>query len=192
MVMTSTTHSECDVQLLKPVAAALARFPNAVSVSDETGFRVPTYLAPSKIPGAGVARYTKVALKKGEIIRLQSVEDGSLIAFKDLQSIQKFIAKEGIDFVANFSHAGPQDEVDTKGLVLINNPPYYINHGSKDEKNAEALWQGRVKISRTSKDVEAGEEILEDYREFGEIKWFEEFLMQEGRLPVRRFGELLG
>ena len=128
------------------VSAALLRFPNAEDVSEESGLLVPTHVGISTIPQAGIGRFLDVDVKKGEVIRIQKIGTPSLDAFDCVAALEYQLSKDGLKFIVDFGHVGPQDNPKTHGLLFINNPPLYSNHSTGQEMNMETVWEGDVKF----------------------------------------------
>ncbi|GCA64607.1 hypothetical protein KIPB_014801, partial [Kipferlia bialata] len=137
-------HPAAETNNTKGVQEALKRFPTVLDVGDETGLLLPTELAVSNIPEAGLGRFIKVDVKKGEMVRVQNVGVGSLLAFGDMEELKDYMEEEGVDVqhMEWFGHAGPQDNEETKGLLLLNDPPCYCNHGSAEDATMMTVYTG--------------------------------------------------
>mmetsp|Transcript_10710 Transcript_10710/g.16413 ORF Transcript_10710/g.16413 Transcript_10710/m.16413 type:complete len:194 (-) Transcript_10710:456-1037(-) len=187
----SSASSNTDKKFGEPVSIALSKYENAEEISNETGFQVPTRLGISTIPEAGLARFLCVDVKKGDIIRKQKLGGPNLDYFDSVASMEKRLNKDGLSFFEHFGHVGPQDAPETKGLLVTNFPPLYSNHCTGPNKNIETVWDGDVKYIRACRDAFAGEELMEDYRNFGKLEWFEQFLLEHNKTPVRILGEMI-
>ena len=170
----------------------LAKLHKWEDVANETGFKVETYLGSSTIPEAGLGRFVATDIKKGDIVRVQKIGDKTLECYASETDMAARIARDGIQYLEYFGHTGPQARPETRDLVFVNNPPLYSNHCTGAAKNIETVWDGDVKYIRATRDISPGEELMEDYRSFGEVGWFEAFLVLDGRVPVRQLGEMLG
>ena len=159
-------------------------------------FHQPTKIATSSIPNAGLGRIVLVDVKKGDIIRVQKIGSKNLESYAGPQDLTERLADPGYGWkwLEDFGHVGPQgkDAPETHGLLVVNNPPLYSNHDTGDKRNIETIWEGDTKYIRALRDIQAGEELFEDYRLFGELPWYEKFLTEHGRVPVRVLGSLVG
>ncbi|GIQ80968.1 hypothetical protein KIPB_001867 [Kipferlia bialata] len=181
----SHSHSECTV------CAALRAHPNAEEVSPLTGFAVPTHLGVSLIPGAGVGRFLDVGVRKGHPIRVQVVGSPSLPCYRGEEELVPVVQSKGVQYVEYFGHAGPQDAPETRGLLLLNDPPNYSNHKTGEEAAMRIVYEGGRKVYRATRDLVAGEELTQDYREYGLVQWYEEWLDSHGRQSSRALGHAL-
>ena len=57
-----------------------------------------------------------------------------------------------------------------------------------DNSNLYYIYTETEKICILRRDVEAGEEFMQDYTNFKEVKWFEEYLNAKNLVCPRQFG----
>ena len=69
----------------------------------------------------------------------------------------------------------------------MNFPPMYTNH-SRDP-NVSMHYNITEKLTILERDVIDGEEMVQDYAEYSEVKWFEDLLVEKGvKQSIRQFG----
>ena len=74
-----------------------------------------------------------------------------------------------------------------QGCICMNFPPMYTNHSTNP--NVTMHYHGTEKLTLLERDVVDGEEMVQDYAEYSEVKWFEDFLVEKGvKQSIRQFG----
>ena len=69
----------------------------------------------------------------------------------------------------------------------MNFPPMYTNHSTNP--NVTMYYHETEKLTVLERDVVDGEEMVQDYAEYSEVKWFEDFLVEKGvKQSIRQFG----
>ena len=74
-----------------------------------------------------------------------------------------------------------------QNCICMNFPPMYTNH-SRDP-NVSMHYSTTEKLTVLERDVIDGEEMVQDYAEYSEVKWFEDLLVEKGvKQSIRQFG----
>mmetsp|Transcript_18554 Transcript_18554/g.28048 ORF Transcript_18554/g.28048 Transcript_18554/m.28048 type:complete len:191 (-) Transcript_18554:74-646(-) len=175
------------------VSAALKRYPNLVDVSEDSGFQVATEIRRSAIPNAGLGRFVLVGLRKGDVIRKCMLGSENLHYFESIEDMKPRIEKDGIAFFEYFGFVGPQDNPHLNGRLLANNPPLFVNHPTTTgDLNIHWEWRDNILYTKAARDIKAGEELYQDYRDFDKLDWYESFMKEKEIDCARKLGEMLG
>ena len=148
---------------------------------DSDGFFIESEVKDSCIPNAGKGRFFSRDYEKGKVIRIQEIETDLLI-FKNIQEIRS--ADE--DLILNFGHSRCQNSDINTDYVYVNKQPLYTNHSSNN--NISLQIQGGKKLTYLTRDVKAGEEMLQNYEEYTANIWFENYLHTKCKKSLREFG----
>ena len=148
---------------------------------DSDGFFIESEVKDSCIPNAGKGRFFSRDYEKGKVVRIQEIETDLLI-FKNIQEIRS--ADE--DLILNFGHSRCQDSDINTDYVYVNKQPLYTNHSSNN--NISFQIQAGKKLTYLTRDVKAGEEMLQNYEEYAINTWFEKYLHTQGKKSLREFG----
>tara|TARA_Y100000996_G_scaffold224277_1_gene176430 strand:- start:15050 stop:15547 length:498 start_codon:yes stop_codon:yes gene_type:complete len=148
---------------------------------DSGGFFIESEVKDSCIPNAGKGRFFSRDYEKGKVVRIQEIETDLLI-FKNIQEIR--LADE--DLILNFGHSRCQNSDINTDYVYVNKQPLYTNHSSNN--NISFQIQGGKKLTYLTRDVKAGEEMLQNYEEYAINMWFEKYLHTQGKKSLREFG----
>lgn len=112
--------------------------------------RIPTFLAPSAIPGAGLGLFTRDPVRRGTIIwQFDHGFDQEVRALPEDPILRRFVLVYGYC---------PHDE--PKRWVLCMDDARFFNHS--DTPNCTDTDD----FTRAGRDLEAGEELTSDYRAF--------------------------
>jgi uncharacterized protein len=112
--------------------------------------RIPTFLAPSTIPGAGIGLFTRAPVGKGTILwQFDPGLDRELLELPDDPQLRRWVLVYG--YV-------PHD--DPKRWVLCMDDARFFNHS--DTPNCTDTDD----FTRAGRDLAAGEELTSDYRAF--------------------------
>ena len=145
------------------------------------GFLIDTEVKRSFISGAGNGRFFAQACEQGKIIRIQDLVD-DLNVYKSVADV----VVENSDLVLNFAHGRCRDsDIDTQH-VYINKIPFYTNHSS--DNNISFRIRTGKKLTYAIRDVEAGEEMLQNYEEYTAVPWFENYLHSIDKVSLRELG----
>jgi SET domain-containing protein len=96
------------------------------------------------------------------------------------------VVVENSELVLNFAHGRCRDsDIDTDH-VYINKIPFYTNHSS--DNNISFRIRTGKKLTYAIRDVEAGEEMLQNYEEYTTVPWFENYLRSIDKVSLRELG----
>merc|ERR1719231_937648 len=151
----------------------------------EDGFLVTTVVKQSTIPGAGQGRFFVGNHKKGDVVRRQHYGK-QLKIYRNAQEIED--ARFDLKFLSYFGHSAPDNSpAKLQGCVCMNFPPMYTNHSRNP--NVSMHYHEDEKLTVLERDVYDGEEMVQDYAEYSEVKWFEDHLVMKGvKQSIRQFG----
>lgn len=149
------------------------------------GLLVKTELKQSNIPQAGRGRFFLENYEQGTIVREQCI-DTDLHVFTCVQDIKT----TNEEHICNFAHTRCADTDVNCEHVYLNKEPLYTNHSSNH--NIAFKFIGNKKITFTSRDVEAGEEMLQNYNHYTKVDWYEQYLHSINRKSLREFALSLG
>lgn len=147
----------------------------------EGGFLIETEIKHSSIPGAGRGRFFAHDCLVGKIIRIQDM-DTDLNIYKNVADI----VCENKDLVLNFAHSRCKDSDIDSTHVYVNKIPFYTNHSSTN--NISFRIRTGKKLTYAIRDVEAGEEMLQNYEEYTTVPWFENYLHSIDKVSLREQG----
>lgn len=148
---------------------------------DNDGFFIKSEVKQSSIPGAGKGRFFLQACKCGDIIRIQDI-NSDLNIYKNIQDIEN----ENNDLVMNFAHSRCQDsDIDTDH-IYVNKTPFFTNHSSTN--NISFRIRTGKKLTYATRDVQAGEEMLQNYEEYTPVSWYEDYLHLNDKISLRELG----
>tara|TARA_B100000945_G_C20322008_1_gene568124 strand:+ start:275 stop:772 length:498 start_codon:yes stop_codon:yes gene_type:complete len=148
---------------------------------DLGGFLIESEVSESSIPNAGKGRFFLRDYEKGKVVRIQEIET-DLHIFKNIQEIRS--ADE--DLILNFGHSRCQNSDINTDYVYVNKQPLYTNHSSNN--NISFQIRAGKKLTFLTRDVKAGEEMLQNYEEYTINTWFEDYLHTQGKKSLREFG----
>lgn len=154
---------------------------------DDDGFYIPNEMKTSVIPNAGTARFFVAPHKKGTVVRKQVIGGPLLKAYRNVQDI----TDAGLDMVylGHFGHSTPKECALHQDVMFVNNPPMHAQHSAdSNNSNIYYIFTETDKICILRRDVEAGEEFMQDYTNFKEVKWFEDYLNAKSLVCPRQFG----
>ena len=144
-------------------------------------FLVKTEIKSSNIPNAGRGRFFLEDLDKDTIIRKQTIDSDELFVFKKGCNLELV----NLDYLKSFGHTQPNDD-NYDDSIYLNNPPLYTNHSK--EPNIYFIFKENEKFTLTSKNVKKGDEMYQDYSIYKKVEWFESYLKQQNKVPLRDFG----
>ena len=148
-------------------------------------FLVKTIIQPSTIEGAGTGRFFVEDQKKGTIIRKQKIGSESLYVIKNKEELSKY----NLQLLKHFGHSKPKHSELKTNYVYLNFPPMNTNHS--EDNNIDFIYVHDEKITYLTKDVKAGDEMFQNYRNFEKVHWFEEYLHEKGEISARELGMLI-
>ena len=148
---------------------------------DLGGFLIESEVSESSIPNAGKGRFFLRDYEKGKVVRIQEIET-DLHIFKNIQEIRS--ADE--DLILNFGHSRCQNSDINTEYVYVNKQPFYTNHSSNN--NISFQIRAGKKLTFLTRDVKAGEEMLQNYEEYTINTWFEDYLHTQDKKSLREFG----
>jgi hypothetical protein len=165
------------------------------------GFQVPTFVGVSnRISNADnkiTCRRMLVDVPANFIIREQMYNSDSLRVFSNPSQLRLGIEELGLDYLSHNCFTPPSEVVRRHPIlshetVLVNVPSDFSNHSSKHEglQNVKNVFLHDRKLLVTTRSIGAGEELFNDYTDYGEVTWFEDFLRTEDRHSIREFGHL--
>lgn len=160
--------------------------PAPCEVSDRTGFRVATRLGPSTIAGAGLGRFAAAGCSCGTVLREQRVGTANLPAYRSAQELcAAFPAAEDLPMLADFAFSSPSHP----GAVLLDSPPTMVNHANDAAgANTAFRFEGDAKSVVATRDIEEGDELLQDYRAIARVGWLEALLASADLQTARQLG----
>eukprot|EP00927_Polykrikos_kofoidii_P057012 TRINITY_DN51117_c0_g1_i1.p1 TRINITY_DN51117_c0_g1~~TRINITY_DN51117_c0_g1_i1.p1 ORF type:complete len:211 (-),score=15.39 TRINITY_DN51117_c0_g1_i1:237-869(-) len=174
--------------------------PHPCEVSDRTGFLVHTYIGPSRIPGAGLGRFVTEAVPADSVIRRQTLGAANLLAFRsEVELLTAFPLPQDALMLADFAYSC-SEHVD---VVLLDAPPTMVNHATSQEDQSSATaasgggpntvfrFSGNEKVVVATRDIVAGEELLQDYRAIARVSYLEELLAKAQLQSARQLGQHL-
>lgn len=166
---------------------------NITTENMEGGFQKQTEIKASLIPGAGKGRFALEDLPKGTIVRIQTIGSKELQVFhstQDLQSIDDGLLINYCHTLPTYSCHAIKTCSSPPARVFLNAPGMYTNHGSGIHETIEYRYTATHKYTIAKRDILKGEELLQDYRYFRKVDWFEDYLasFQDGRLSLRQLG----
>jgi hypothetical protein len=146
------------------------------------GFLIETEVKLSNIPEAGNGRFFKKSYKKGTIVRIQKVASETLHVIKNVSELKQY----NIEFVKHFGHSLPTYSNKHNDFIYLNYPPMNTNHSI----DANIMYEFDESEKRTIliKDVEAGDEMVQNYTHFTTVKWFEDYLNSNNMISARQLG----
>jgi hypothetical protein len=147
----------------------------------EGGFLIETEVKHSSIPGAGRGRFFAHDCLVGKIIRIQDM-DTDLNIYKNVADI----VSENKELVLNFAHSRCKDSDIDSTHVYVNKIPFYTNHSSTN--NISFRIRTGKKLTYTTRDVKAGEEMLQNYEEYTPVPWYENYLFSIDKISLRELG----
>jgi|TARA_B110000240_G_C13171599_1_gene313860 hypothetical protein len=147
----------------------------------DSGFLIDTELKRSSILGAGIGRFFTQPCEKGNIVRIQDM----VVDLEVYKSVADLMVANN-DLVLNFAHGRCCDsDIDTDH-IYINKIPFYTNHSSHN--NISFRIRDGKKLTYAIRDIQAGEEMLQNYEEYTTIPWFENYLHSIDKISLREFG----
>ena len=148
-------------------------------------FFIKTIIQPSSIQGAGTGRFFVEDHNKGTIIRKQKMGSDNLHVIKNKDELDKY----NLQLLKHFGHSKPKHSEIKTNYIYLNFPPMNTNHS--EDNNIDFIYVHNEKITYLTKDVKAGDEIFQNYRNFERVYWFEEYLHEKGEISARELGELI-
>ena len=148
-------------------------------------FLIKTVIHSSSIQGAGTGRFFVEDHRKGTIIRKQKIGSDNLHVIKNRDDLDKY----NLQLLKHFGHSKPKHSELTTNYVYLNFPPMNTNHS--ENNNIDFIYTNNEKITYLTKDVKAGDEIFQDYRNFEKVEWFEKYLHEKDLISARELGELI-
>ena len=148
---------------------------------DKDGFLIKSEVKQSSIPGAGRGRFFSQSCKSGDIIRIQDV-NSDLKVYKNIEDIEN----ENNDLVMNFAHSRCKDSDIETDHIYVNKAPFFTNHSSTN--NISFRIRTGKKLTYATRDVQAGEEMLQNYEEYTPVGWYEDYLHSNDQISLRELG----
>ena len=154
---------------------------------DPDGFYIPSEIKQSVIPNAGRARFFVQDHKSGTVVRKQILGSSTLKVYRNIEDVND--AGIDIEHLGHFGHSTPKDCDLHENVMFVNTPPMHSQHSAdSDNSNINYLYTDTEKICVLRRDVKAGEEFMQDYTNFKEVKWFEDHLNAKKFKSPRQFG----
>lgn len=150
-----------------------------------SNFLIKTVIQASTIEGAGTGRFFVEDHNKGTIIRRQIIGSDSLHVIKNKEALSKY----NLQLLKHFGHSKPKHSELKTNYVYLNFPPMNTNHS--EDNNIDFIYTDNEKITYLTKDVKAGDEIFQNYRNFEKVDWFEEYLHEKDLISARELGVLI-
>jgi len=148
---------------------------------DYAGFLIESKIADSYIANAGKGRFFLKNYEKGTTVRIQDLET-DLNIYKNIQEIQN----ADQEHILNFAHSRCKDSDINTQYMYVNKVPFYTNHSLNN--NISFQIRAGKKLTYITRDVKAGEEMLQNYEDYTINPWFEEYLHSIGEKSLREFG----
>ena len=148
---------------------------------EDDGFLIETEVKQSAIPGGGKGRFFSRDCESGKIIRIQDMTTD----LKVYKTVAEIVA-ENKDLVLNFAHTRCKDSDIETDYVYVNKVPFFTNHSSSN--NISFRIRTGKKLTYATRDVKAGEEMLQNYEEYTPVAWFENYLHANDKVSLREFG----
>ncbi len=149
------------------------------------GFQIETEIKLSNIPEAGEGRFFKKSYKKNTIVRIQKIGSETLHVIKNKEELLKY----NLQLLKHFGHSKPKHSGLENNHVYLNFPPMNTNHS--EDNNIDFLYSNGEKITYLTKDVNVGDEMFQNYRNFEKVDWFEEYLHENNEISARELGILI-
>ena len=152
-----------------------------------SNFLVKTIIQPSTIEGSqGLEDFFVRIKKKGTIIRKQKIGgSASLHVIKNKEELSKY----NLQLLKHFGHSKPKHSELKTNYVYLNFPPMNTNHS--EDSNIDFIYVHDEKITYLTKDVKAGDEMFQNYRNFERVDWFEEYLHEKVKYLPENYGMLI-
>jgi hypothetical protein len=146
-------------------------------------FKLKTDIKKSSIDGAGLGRFFGGNFKKGEILRIQDLNNCDHIV---IINNEKEAILYDMDFMYNFGHSIPDDNIDKsyEHSIFLNVPPMFSNHSFTP--NIRYKYEDDKKITMLTKDVKEGEEIVQDYSKQTNVDWYINLLNKNDLIPLQK------
>ena len=148
--------------------------------SPSNDFLVKTEIKESTIPNAGKGRFFCNNYNKGQLVRVQSI-DSDLHVFKNVSELKAVDE----DLILNFAYTRCYDSDVQTTDVYVNKERLFTNHSSNN--NVAFKYMGNNKYTYTTRDVNAGEEMFQNYNDYTPVRWFEDYLHSIGKTSLREF-----
>jgi hypothetical protein len=165
--------------------------PRPCEISGRTGLKVDTRIGPSNIPQAGLGRFAVQDIPKGTVIRAQTVGSSNLYRYRNKQELlAAFPLPQDLLMLADFAFSTSA----LPEVVLLDAPPTMVNHATASNgANTSFSFsnEGTSKVVVATRDIGAGEEFLQDYREIAQVDWLETVLGSRNLKTARQLGETL-
>lgn len=160
--------------------------PAPCEVGERTGFLVRTRLDDSRIAGAGLGRFVEEDVIAGGVLRRQKLGSHNLLAFSnEAELLAAFPHPEDLHMLADFAFCSREHP----GVALLDCPPTYVNHAAEAQgSNTAFAFNSNEKVVFATKDIKAGEELLQDYRKIGVCDFLEKLLAGRNLQSARQFG----
>ena len=114
-----------------------------------------------------------------------------MLAFRSSEELQAaFPLPQDLNIFADFAFCAAE----LPDMALLDAPPTMVNHASesKGANTAFRFIDGKVKEVIATRDIEAGEELLQDYRQIAQVQWLEQLLSQAQLQSARQLGVEIG
>ena len=146
-------------------------------------FKLKTEIKKSSIDGAGLGRFFCGDYNKGDILRIQEINNKDHIV---VINNEKEAILYDLDFMYNFGHSIPNDNIDKsyKDSIFLNVHPMFSNHSFTP--NIEYKYEDDKKITILTRDVKEGEEIFQDYSKQTKVDWYINFLNKIDLVPLQK------
>ena len=151
---------------------------------EDDSFKVKTYIDKSSIPGTGRGRFFDEFVPKGTIVRVQEIDSPQLLMFSNIDNLKRVELKT----MFNYCHSVPIGCNYHIDKVFLNYPPMMSNHSMY--ANVRYTFTETHKYCIASRNIEPGEELLQNYTQFSKVEWYEDYLHKLGHISVREFGNL--
>jgi len=161
------------------------------------GWGVKTIIKASNIPGAGNGRFasedvpknkrivSKPIVEMTKFISLQSISHNAVVVFQNKGEVENFVKlyseegqsrKDTIDCLAHFIWS--LNSIEGAALCFST---WSMNHGDPGQgENVRFFTENGTLVGVTCVDIKAGEELLNDYRDFDLPNFWVDFCAEEG------------
>ena len=146
-------------------------------VDANLGFSVPYEKRASQLGGTGL--FATEPIKAGT--RIWTFSDTNCCTYSTPEEIQQLFARLTPSQIEDFVvHAYSDNDV----VISILDDGRFWNHSANPNCGS---WEGDEDNTYAIRDIESGEELLDDYGDYQDLQWFEELCEGTGHTSVAKF-----
>lgn len=164
---------------------------SCIMETNSGGLQRKTEIKAFLIFGAGKGRFALEDLPKGSVVRIQRIDSKELHVFDGVEDLDDIADSLLINYCHTLPAYSKSGINKTHGnRIFLNVPGMCINHGSGTSENIEYQYTATHKYTIAKRNIRTGEELLQDYRDYSKVAWFEDYMasLDDGRLSLRQLG----